>query len=540
MRASSGLRLGGTSERVFTHFIRGHTLSYPLSNLCINIKRNSMTQESLRLFSQPNSLYLEGALNNGSREFSPLFQLSSPHGSMSNINILSDQVPMHGSPLASLAVDGSHTKNTEQIERLERLLFLNLEDFHKKNNTPPSLTPSKQPLFLPPAYTLSQRQPSPLGSKRPRYTQESLDLPPIVNIPSREEEGEFAEISNEYDIIEKIGEGTFSMVYKAVRKQKTEATSSPLQPPSSSSDEDFVALKRINPTCSPARICNEMKHLKNLGGKHNVLGILRVLRHKDQLTVKVTLVTPYVANQKFKDIIRDITMEQMRNYMSALLEALAHLHSYNLIHRDVKPGNFLCDLDGNQFRLIDFGLAEFSTCNSKSDAAHFDFAMASAALLKRRRDAVELGSIRRYSSTESGLNRRQPQPTMHAPRAGTRGFRAPEVLLKFRDQTTAVDVWSAGIVMLSMCTGRYPFFNSPDDLSSLAEVSAAALQMGRRVHFPIEVPKIDLKTLCKSLNPTNHGEIAEEAYDLLYKLLALDPRVRISAREALNHPFLKK
>jgi len=70
-------------------------------------------------------------------------------------------------------------------------------------------------------------------------------------------------------------------------------------------------------------------------------------------------------------------------------------------------------------------------------------------------------------------------------RAGTRGFRAPEVLLKCPDQTTgeysdlldwglmlAVDVWSAGIILLSLLTHKFPVFNSSDDIEALMEITA--------------------------------------------------------------------
>lgn len=60
----------------------------------------------------------------------------------------------------------------------------------------------------------------------------------------------------------------------------------------------------------------------------------------------------------------------------------------------------------------------------------------------------------------------------NAPRAGTPGFRAPEVLLKCPHQTTAVDVWSAGVIFLCLLSGRYPFFRATDDLSALAQVVA--------------------------------------------------------------------
>jgi cell division control protein 7 len=94
---------------------------------------------------------------------------------------------------------------------------------------------------------------------------------------------------------------------------------------------------------------------------------------------------------------------------------------------------------------------------------------------------------------------------MQAPRAGTRGFRAPEVLLKYPYQTVAIDIWSAGIIFLCILSMRYPFFNSPDDLSALAEIGAlcgsrevreVALLLGRKVHFPYDTPKVNFKSLC--------------------------------------------
>lgn len=59
---------------------------------------------------------------------------------------------------------------------------------------------------------------------------------------------------------------------------------------------------------------------------------------------------------------------------------------------------------------------------------------------------------------------------MIAPRAGTPGFRPPEVLFKHLDQTTAVDMWASGVILLCILSGCYPFFNSPNDLVALAEI----------------------------------------------------------------------
>lgn len=58
----------------------------------------------------------------------------------------------------------------------------------------------------------------------------------------------------------------------------------------------------------------------------------------------------------------------------------------------------------------------------------------------------------------------------NTPRAGTPGFRSPEVLLKYPQQSPAVDMWSAGVIFLCILSGRYPFFRAYDDLTSLAQI----------------------------------------------------------------------
>lgn len=194
-----------------------------------------------------------------------------------------------------------------------------------------------------------------------------------------------------------------------------------------------------------------------------------------------------------------------------------------------------------------------------------------------------------------------------APRAGTPGFRAPEVLTKCPTQTTAIDMWSAGIVFLSLLSGRYPFYKASDDLTALAQIMTvrgsretiqAAKTFGKSVLCTQVVPAQNLRTLCEKLRGTNgscnrsHGDapsksgdesalpveadkqcapvtlrkeiqhlkscqeddgasenkaadmkgwdqVPDEAYDLLDKLLDLNPATRITAKDALLHPFFK-
>ncbi|XP_023222663.1 cell division cycle 7-related protein kinase-like [Centruroides sculpturatus] len=149
------------------------------------------------------------------------------------------------------------------------------------------------------------------------------------------------------------------------------------------------------------------------------------------------------------------------------------------------------------------------------------------------------------------------RPPEIAPRAGTPGFRAPEVLLKYQSQTTAVDMWAAGVIFLSLLTKKYPFFRASDDLSSLAEITCivgskrlqqAALSIGKRVFLSIQKPKVDFKLLCQRIqsiqrnseNVPNEPEntIPESAYNLLGRLLDPNPLTRITAQQACAHQFI--
>lgn len=85
------------------------------------------------------------------------------------------------------------------------------------------------------------------------------------------------------------------------------------------------------------------------------------------------------------------------------------------------------------------------------------------------------------------------RPLSKANRAGTRGFRAPEVLLKCSEQSggtpaqlrgdasrkcslrtrnAAIDIWACGMILLFFLTGKFPLFQSNDDVEALMEIAA--------------------------------------------------------------------
>jgi len=142
-------------------------------------------------------------------------------------------------------------------------------------------------------------------------------------------------------------------------------------------------------------------------------------------------------------------------------------------------------------------------------------------------------------------------PHLHAARAGTPGFRPPEVLLKCQTQTVAVDMWAVGVILLSILSRSYPFFRAPDDMTALAElmtlcgtkqVQTAAKRYGRRLTISHMKEECDLASVCKQLGARGEEPspfiVTEDAISLLKRLLRLDYRDRITASQALEHPFV--
>ncbi len=151
----------------------------------------------------------------------------------------------------------------------------------------------------------------------------------------------------------------------------------------------------------------------------------------------------------------------------------------------------------------------------------------------------------------TGNNRR----SLKAARAGTPGFRPPEVLLKCEHQTTAVDVWAAGVVMLCMMTRTYPFFRASDDLVHLAEivclfgsdaVREAACQYQRKLVLSESRPPLDWRVTFIALatrtgcNEKAENLVTKDSLDLLDKLLKLLSNERITAQDALKHPIFHR
>ncbi|EHK97799.1 putative Cell cycle serine/threonine-protein kinase hsk1 [Glarea lozoyensis 74030] len=314
------------------------------------------------------------------------------------------------------------------------------------------------------------------------YDSEESDsiVDPIVQEDMDKFQDTFKGIKERFRLINRIGEGTFSTVYKAEdllydvyvndwdleEKENGTPFRSPPVKRRSAVDErgmikrrpKYVAIKKIYVTSSPMRILNELELLHDLERCDSVCPLITAFRHTDQ----VVAVLPYFRHTDFRDYFREMRMGEIQTYFRSLFTALAAVHEKGILHRDIKPTNFLYDTDKQRGVLVDFGLAEREGTDSKP-------CLCQESESTRRRRITN--SVTAALGPSSGYPKNDSRPSRRANRAGTRGFRAPEVLFKCTEQTTKIDIWSAGVILLTILSRRFPFFNSADDVEAMIEIA---------------------------------------------------------------------
>lgn len=289
-----------------------------------------------------------------------------------------------------------------------------------------------------------------------------------------------AEITD-YERIEKIGEGTYGVVYRAEDR----------------STKKTVALKKIRLKKEtegvPSTALREISLLKELN--HPNIVQLQDVVYCDQ---KLYLVFEYL-DSDLKKLLESrsnngLSIRTSKSYLYQLLRGLAYCHSRRILHRDLKPQNLLVDKEGN-IKLADFGLAR----------------------------AFEM-PLKTYTHEIVTL-----------------WYRAPEVLLGTKLYTTAVDIWSLGCIFPEMLTKR-PLFSGDSEIDQLFRVfrtlgtpdencwPGCSKLNDYKSTFPKWAPQ-DMTTILHMLDMEGH--------DLLSKLLTYEPESRMSAKRALMHPFFK-
>ncbi|KAF9887129.1 hypothetical protein FE257_010504 [Aspergillus nanangensis] len=381
-------------------------------------------------------------------------------------------------------------------------------------------------------------------------------------------EDTFPGISDQFRLVNRIGEGTFSTVYKAEdllyddyqnewdllqndpnatwagppSKRRRVETENGRSEAIKSRKPRYVALKKIYVTSSPHRIQNELELLHDLRGCRSVCPLITAFRHQDQ----VVAVLPFFPHTDFRIQYRTFLVADMRHYFRSLFTALHSVHKHDILHRDIKPTNFLYNPDLREGVLVDFGLAEREGSEYTGTCL-----CANAAYVRRSRLMQSYYYTNCVPTTPStGYPKNDSRPSRRANRAGTRGFRAPEVLFKCTSQTTKIDMWSAGVILLTLLGRRFPFFNSADDVDAMIEMASIfgtrRMRAAAGTHgqiFETNLPTIGEKgysweKLVKWASCVEElTESEKQATRLLNGLMELDPYKRLSAKDALHHEF---
>lgn len=286
---------------------------------------------------------------------------------------------------------------------------------------------------------------------------------------------------DDYQLVRKLGRGKYSEVFEAVNTKNNEK----------------CVVKVLKPV-KKKKIQREIKILENLRGGTNIIELQAIVR--DPVTRTPALVFEYVDNTDFK-MFQTFSDYDIRYYTYETLKALDYCHSMGIVHRDVKPHNIMIDLQTRKLRLIDWGLAEF------------------------------------YHPCQD-----------YNVRVASRYFKGPELLLDYQMYDYSLDMWSLGCMFASMIFRKEPFFHGHDNYDQLVRI-AKVLGTDELFEY-INKYQIDLdprfngilgrhsrKRWERFIHSENQHLVSPEAIDLLDKLLRYNHQERLTAREAMDHPY---
>ena len=388
------------------------------------------------------------------------------------------------------------------------------------------------------------------------------------------------DVGPEYELLKKIGSGTYSTVWEA--RHKATGTKVAIKKEDNIFD-DLVDCKRV------------LREIK----------LLRVLQHQNVvklLDVRVTEAHPYfesiclvleLADSDLKKLIKSALHLQhahIQKLVYNMLLGLKYIHSAGVIHRDIKPGNILIYQDCSA-KVCDFGLARSIMGTSSPSVQKMldrisleddkageivldnpeegtvakvgvkDISHPKPAGKEEKKVKKDVKKLQKYMQGHPGL---KSELTSHVV---TRWYRAPEIILMEKVYGEGIDVWAVGCIfaeLLSMMKenansflDRRPLFPGASCYPLSPATEAAAKTGNDQLYLILEVlgtpsdsdyafitDKVrvaELKKLPKKSRVdlrTRYPGAGVDALNLLDRMLVFNPEKRITVEECLAHPYL--
>ncbi|CAJ0595594.1 unnamed protein product [Cylicocyclus nassatus] len=316
-------------------------------------------------------------------------------------------------------------------------------------------------------------------------------------------------ITNNFVVGDPLGAGSFGKVWTVECRKKP---------------AHLFALKVPAPGFSPKHIAMELKVMRAVSGGPNVVKFIAAYRELDRVFVVMNL----FPHDDIFSLIHKMPLDETLQYMRNLFLALHHIHRYRVIHRDVKPANFLYNRAARRYLLVDFGLSHFVS-PSKRKSSNTSPSLKENVVNSSPIVPPPPKRSKRLSEDVLMPNRptliKHPKcgcpnfasicdtcrdtPLRRVNKAGTPGYRAPEVLFRFEEQTTAIDVYAAGVTMLSFLLKKHPVFRPNNDFEALTQMATflgssalvqAAAEGGVNFLFDPPMSGMDMVKLVKNFS----------------------------------------
>jgi serine/threonine protein kinase len=273
---------------------------------------------------------------------------------------------------------------------------------------------------------------------------------------------------DDFDMKKVIGRGAFGKVMLVQKKSDGQLYAMKIL-----SKDMIVKRKQVDRTKAENRILRKIDHPYLVG-----------MKYAFQAETKLYLILDYVNGGDMfghLQLVKRFNVDQVRLYAAEMVLAFEHLHTLNIVYRDLKPENVLVCFDGH-LKLTDFGLIKE---NMSSDSTTSSF-------------------------------------------CGTPEYLAPEVIVGDKKNPSLygkdVDWWALGILMFEMLVGRPPFY--ADDVQRMYDMI---------MHTPLD-------EAFRPVNPAIIFAITPELRSILHALLTKDPLQRLGsgrqdARSIKEHAF---